>query len=280
MAGTPPDDPYDHDLSAEDPEEFGGPSELDRQPGRPSAEVYRRRRLAAGLAALVVLALLIGLVVWIGSLLGGSQEDPDDAPSPTVSTSPAASPTSNAPTSPEPSTEEPSSASASPTASGTQSPSPSVSESGSASASASADATASASPSATPVAQDCQPQDLSVSGATDQTSYAAEQDPVLELRIENVGEDPCRANVGTSQQVFTVTSGSDRIFSTEDCQVEGEDVQMTLEPGVQESARFTWDRTRSAPECAEVSSTPGAGTYRLVVSLGEITAQPVAFTLQ
>ena len=55
---------------------------------------------------------------------------------------------------------------------------------------------------------------------------------------------------------------------------------MTLEPGVQESARFTWDRTRSAPECAEVSSTPGAGTYRLVVSLGEITAQPVAFTLQ
>lgn len=278
MAGTPPDDPYDHDLSAEDPEEFGGPSELDRQPGRPSAEVYRRRRLAAGIAALVVLALLIGLVVWIGSLLGGGQEDPDDAPSPTVSTSPAASPTSSAPTSPEPSTEESGSASASPTASGTQSPSPSVSESGS--ASASADATASASPSATPVAQDCQPQDLSVSGATDQTSYGAEQDPVLELRIENVGEDPCRANVGTSQQVFTVTSGSDRIFSTEDCQVEGEDVQMTLEPGVQESARFTWDRTRRGRDLGAFRSRPGAGTYRLVVSLGEITAQPVAFTLQ
>ena len=266
MAGTPPDDPYDtpDDPYDEDVDVLYD-AELDEEPGegpvadgRPSPEVYRRRRVMAGIAALVAVALLVGLGVWIASLLGGGEDEPDGGASPTVATSPAAEPT-----------EPPESSGPGASPSATQEASPTTS--------ASAE---SATPTGTPQAQECAPQDLSVSGATDQTSYAADQEPVLELRIENVGEEPCEANVGTTQQVFTVTSGSDRIFSTEDCQVEGQDVQLMLEPGVQETARFTWDRTRSAPGCTEVSATPGPGTYRLEVALGEITAQPVAFTLQ
>lgn len=260
MAGTPPDDPYDvpDDSYVEDLDDPYD-DELDEDPedrpsadGRPSPEVYRRRRMMAGIAALVAVAALIGLGAWIISLLGGGEKEPDGGASPTATTSPSPQPTEST---------------GSPTA--TQEASPTASAS-----------TASVSPTGTPQARDCEPQDLSVSGATDQTSYGTDQQLVLELRVENVGADPCAANVGTTQQVFTVTSGSDRIFSTEDCQVEGQDVQLMLEPGVQETARFTWDRTRSAPGCTDVTATPGPGTYRLEVALGEITAQPVAFTLQ
>lgn len=264
MAGTPPDDPYDDDAYLDEPHE--SPAAL----ARPSPEVYRRRRIVAALAALILLALLISLVVWIASLFGGGN---DSASDPTTSSFSAPA-TSVASPSPSASATDEASASSSPSASGSESAEPTASPSGTESA------LAAASESATPQAQECSSPDLSVSGGTDQTSYAADAQPVLELRVENLGEEPCVTNVGTAQQKFTITSGSDRIFSTEDCQVDGTDVNLMLEPGVQETARFTWDRTRSAPGCAEVTATPGAGTYRLEVSLGDKTAQPVAFTLQ
>lgn len=266
MAGTPPDDPYDtpDDPYDEDVDDLYD-AELDEEPGegpvadgRPSPEVYRRRRVMAGIAALVAVALLVGLGVWIASLLGGGEDEPDGGASPTVATSPAAEPT-----------EPPESSGPGASPSATQEASPTTS--------ASAE---SATPTGTPQAQECAPQDLSVSGATDQTSYAADQEPVLELRIENVGEEPCEANVGTTQQVFTVTSGSDRIFSTEDCQVDGEDAMVEISPDEQERARLTWPRVRTGPDCAEIDAEPRSGTYRLEVSLGELQAQPVSFNLQ
>ena len=119
-----------------------------------------------------------------------------------------------------------------------------------------------------------------VSAATDQPTYTDGEEPVLELRVDNTGQEPCEANLGTSQQVFTVYSGSDRIFSTEDCQVEGEDAMVEISPEEQERARLTWPRVRTGPDCAEIDSEQSSGTYRLEVSLGELQAQPVSFTLQ
>lgn len=234
--GGMPGDPRSHDLL---------------RPQSPA--VYRRRRLAAGVVLVVVLALLVGLVWWLVSLF---RPAPDGA-----GAAPASS--SSAPASP--SADE---------ASGSDSPSapePSASPSASTSGSASADAAA---------AGDCPPGDIVISAATDQPTYTEGEEPVLELRVDNTGEEPCEANLGTSQQVFTVYSGSDRIFSTEDCQVEGEDALVEISPDEQERARLTWPRVRTGPDCAEVGSEPGTGTYRLEVSLGQLQAQPVSFSLQ
>lgn len=214
-----------------------------------SPAVYRRRRLVAVVLLVVVLVLLVTLVWWLVSLFRPAPA-PDEA-----GTAPSSSPGQ----------------SASPAATDSGTPSGTASPSASGSSSASADAA---------VAGDCPPGDIVISAATDQSTYTDGEEPVLELRVDNTGQEPCEANLGTSQQVFTVYSGSDRIFSTEDCQVDGEDAMVEISPDEQERARLTWPRVRTGPDCAEIDSDLRSGTYRLEVSLGELQAQPVPFNLQ
>lgn len=219
-----------------------------------SPAVYRRRRLVAVVLLVVVLALLVGLVWWLVSLFRPAPDEVGAAPTPDSSASASTSATGPGATA---------SASASESPSSSPDPSP--------------DASASGEPAA---AGDCPPGDIVISAATDQPTYTEGEEPVLELRVDNTGQEPCEANLGTSQQVFTVYSGSDRIFSTEDCQVEGEDAMVEISPDEQERARLTWPRVRTGPDCTETDAEPRGGTYRLEVSLGELQAQPVSFTLQ
>ncbi len=87
-------------------------------------------------------------------------------------------------------------------------------------------------------------------------------------------------NVGTSQQEFTVMSGSDRIFSTADCLADPSDIEITMKPGGSESARFTWERVRSAPGCKIVNAKPRPGWYGFTAKLGNITSQKTSFELK
>ena len=123
-----------------------------------SPEVYRRRRLVAALAAGVLLVLVaVGLVSAVAGMLGSGETE--DVPAPEAATASAAA------------------ASEEPFADFTPRPD------GSASASASAPATEG------PV-EECGP-DLAVRASTDRESYPEDVEPVLELTLENTGEDPC-----------------------------------------------------------------------------------------
>jgi hypothetical protein len=229
-----------------------------------SSEVYRRRRLVALVLLLVVVAIVVGLIWWIASIFRPTA--PEETPAPAAGSSQAAPPQSSA--SPTPG-EGPSSSDGA-TSGGNASATEGASEGPSDSESSSAEAAGGT----------CPPEDLMVSAATDQQEYSEGQEPVLELRVDNQGPEPCEANLGTTQQVFTLYSGSDRIFSTEDCAVDSQDALVEIYPDEQERSRFTWPRVRSVPGCEGVSPAPGSGTYRLEVSLGELEAEPVSFTLQ
>lgn len=236
-----------------------------------SPEVYRRRRIVALVLLVLVVAILVGLVWWIVSLFRPAGDAPtgaphDGSPSVAVPASPAG-------------TNGPGGAGASGDASSAPTEDPSGASSGE-STDASSDSASSSATEGSGSAVACQPGDLVLSAATDRQSYPEGEEPVLELRVDNTGDEPCEANLGTSQQVFTVYSGSDRIFSTQDCQVDGEDAMMRIAPDEQERSRFTWPRVRSAPDCTQIGAEPRSGTYRLEVSLGELTGQPVSFTLQ
>lgn len=236
-----------------------------------SPEVYRRRRIVALVLLVLVVAILVGLVWWIVSLFRpAGDEQPDVGATPSVSA--PASPEGTGGTDGADGPDGPDGTAPSGEASATPTEGASATDAASEPGSSATDGS--------PHADACQPGDLVISGATDRQSYPEGEDPVLELRVDNTGEQPCEANLGTSQQVFTVYSGSDRIFSTQDCQVDGEDASMEISPGEQERSRFTWPRVRSAEGCAEPGAEPRSGTYRLEVSLGELTAQPVSFTLQ
>lgn len=133
-----------------------------------------------------------------------------------------------------------------------------------------------------PASPTCDPSKVTVAAATDKTVYAADEKPMLTLQVSNGGTVACEVNMGTSQMEFVVTSGTDRIFSSRDCQAKSEDLMMVIEPGKSESANFPWQRNRSVEGCQPIAAEPGAGGayYVYVAKLGERTSQKAVFQLE
>ena len=143
-----------------------------------------------------------------------------------------------------------------------------------------AQATPSATPSI-PATPTCDQSLVTVSASTDKGAYAAGENPLLTLKVTNGGKVACEVNLGTSQMEYTVTSGSDRIFSSVDCQAESGDLVKTLAPGQSETANFPWQRNRTVPGCGAVSAKPGAGGayYMFVARLGTKSSSKAVFQL-
>ncbi|WP_104159950.1 hypothetical protein [Arthrobacter sp. ZGTC212] len=216
---------------------------------RPSAAVYRRRRIVAGILVLLVLmGLVAGISAAVNMLRG------DDSASATETTEEA--------TLPGPDSQQPGAAPA-----GTAAPTAPA-------ASPAATASATAAPAL------CPPASVGVSATTDALSYTAGVAPMLTMTVTNTGAEACDVNVGTSQMEFIITSGSDRIFSSADCQQAGEDLFKTIKPNTVETAKFSWDRQRSAPGCSEVASNPNPGTYSFTARLGNISSERTTFELE
>lgn len=201
---------------------------------KPSAAVYRRRRLFAGGALLLVLGLTAGGVATVSGALNAKTEQASSTEGGGAS--------------------EPSGGQTAPAAS--------------------------AAPSATPTASPtCDQKLVTVSAATNKTSYGPDEKPVLTLKVANGGKLPCKVNIGTSQMEYLVTSGSDRIFSSKDCQASSNDLVKTIAPGKSETANFPWPRNRSVQGCEKISDAAGAGYYVFIAKLGAKVSPPTVFQL-
>lgn len=139
------------------------------------------------------------------------------------------------------------------------------------------EATPTPTPAETGVNEDgtCKPSAVKVEALTDASTYAAGVNPQLSLSVTNTGTQPCRLNVGTSQQVFTITSGTDQYWTSTDCQKDPADAEVDLEPGktVTSSTPITWDRTRSSAESCdgERDQAPAGGaSYHLKTSVAGV----------
>ncbi|WP_413455366.1 hypothetical protein ACLQ8T_00590 [Glutamicibacter sp. FR1] len=198
---------------------------------KPSASVYRRRRITVAVLALVLIGLIVwGVVALVGVFAPDEQETAGNEPT-AQQTQPVPSPSA------EPEEDEDS-------------------------------------------AKMCSGEEIEVTATTDAKSYASDKKPTLILGIENVSKRECEVNVGSTQQEFLVSSGSDRIFSTVDCLENAEDVILAFKPGQKENSRFTWNRERSAPGCKAVSVQPRPGTYKFTAAVGDFVSEPVTFTLE
>ncbi len=121
----------------------------------------------------------------------------------------------------------------------------------------------------------CAAGNVSIAPVTDADTYAAGVMPKLSFTITNTGSEACKLNAGTSQQVYTITSGSETYWISTDCQTDPTDTEAVLEPGVAVSSTpFAWDRTRSAADTCMSSArpaVPAAGaSYHLSVSVAGI----------
>jgi hypothetical protein len=123
----------------------------------------------------------------------------------------------------------------------------------------------------------CKASDVKVVGVTDALSYAAGVDPQLSLTITNTGSTACSFKDGSDQQVYVITSGSEKIWSSKDCQTGAVSATTTLQPGVAvKSTPFPWDRTRSNPAACSATNAPqviaGGASYHLTVTVNGVAS--------
>ncbi|WAL72444.1 hypothetical protein OU787_13595 [Kitasatospora sp. YST-16] len=115
----------------------------------------------------------------------------------------------------------------------------------------------------------CTTAQLTLELASAQNSYAAKDKPKLALTVRNSSGAGCRINLSHEYSFLTVTSSAnERIWSSADCVTERVDAwaQIAGNSGVTET--FTWDRTRSKPQCATPDPTPAQpGNYLVQADL-------------
>lgn len=211
------------------------------RPRRPSPAVYRRRRIVVFTALIVVLALIIwGVWALIAGIARGAE-------------APASSPSASAPSASGSAVSDAPTDAAAPPASEAASPAPSAAGTG-----------------------ECSAANVTVTAVTDQTTYAADQNPQLSISLTNTSNADCTMNVGTSAQSFIITSGADTWWRSTDCQSAPSDQVVTIAAGqtVKSATPITWDRTRSSVDTcqdANRAKAPGGGaSYHLAVSIGGI----------
>lgn len=144
------------------------------------------------------------------------------------------------------------------------------------------------SPTASPTSKKptkCSKSDVKVTAATDKDAYDAKKKPKLTLGVKNVSDTACILDVGTKQLEFDITSGSDRIWSSRDCQDDSKNPDATVnkikfKPGDKKSASMTWPRIRSVKGCKAGLADIKPGTYRLETKVGSIESKGAYFTLK
>jgi hypothetical protein len=127
---------------------------------------------------------------------------------------------------------------------------------------------------ATNDADACDPADIELTAITDKGGYNAGELPLISMSITNTGSSACTINAGTDAQVYVITSGSDQIWSSRDCQTDPTPTETVLQPATPKSTTpFGWDRTRSSTDTCtgdRPQVAAGGASYHLTVKLGEI----------
>jgi hypothetical protein len=129
----------------------------------------------------------------------------------------------------------------------------------------------------------CTPGSVQVEAVMDKDDYAEGELPQLSLTLTNISSEPCLIHAGTDVQEYRITSGSDLIWSSKDCQQEPVPTELVLEPGkVVSTTPFGWSRERSDPTTCEgerAAAVGGGATYVLQVTVGEFESDTNRFVL-
>jgi hypothetical protein len=107
----------------------------------------------------------------------------------------------------------------------------------------------------------------------DQRVYSGKTKPKLYLGVKNTGKTECLVDMGSRALSFTIISGKDRIWSSDDCQGKGTKDVRLLKPGQTLWARSVWGKVRSAPGCPKNMASARPGTYVVEGSAGGVKAR-------
>lgn len=122
-------------------------------------------------------------------------------------------------------------------------------------------------------------------GSSPKTVFAAKDKPMLWFSVTNNGPQPCTINLGAKEQIFTITSGAETIWTSAHCNRDGlTDLPMTIASGEQKiSTPSAWFKVRSTVSggCGEdqASVITGGASYHLKVSVGGFESNDLQFIL-
>ena len=150
--------------------------------------------------------------------------------------------------------------------------------SGSPTAGATDSPAATASPTAAAV-PDCLRRDLTVTAATDASTYPAGSSPRLSAVVRNVSDHTCRFRTSPGDRVWTIVSGSDQVWTSADCAGKGAIARSRLKAGKTIAYTLVWNRHRSAKDCPVDTPQAPRGTYQLHVTVNGVAADTVVFHL-
>lgn len=229
-----------------------------RHPVGPEKPVVYWRRRALVLGALLVIVLVVVLIV-VGRGNGATSAAPSASASAGAGSGAGASSAGSA-----------GSGSGS---SRSAAPKPSASASASATKPAAADGST------------CTKDQIVLTPVLDKSAYGPTEDPKIAMSIKNSGTNSCHLDLGSAQQVLTISSGQEQYWSSMDCQTGGTNQDVTIKSGqTLTTPAIAWDRTRSSTSTCDSSRpavTAGGASYHLQVAVGNIESKTsVQFILQ
>jgi hypothetical protein len=216
--------------------------------------VYWRRRFAF-LASVVALVFLIVLTVRV--LTSDSSSTP--AASGTSRTPPTHS-HSHSRSSPRPSTSASSSSHSASASTSKSSPSGSTSSS--------------------VAPKQCTASQLSLSAASNRSSYSVGEQPVLSIVVKDVASVPCVQDLADPQIILRVYNGESRVWGSHDCKIEPGTNDQTLMAGSSVRVSIVWSGLSSQPSNCNNRQRAGAGTYTLYASLSGREGTAAQFTIR
>jgi hypothetical protein len=93
--------------------------------------------------------------------------------------------------------------------------------------------------------------------ATPNSTYSLQAKPTFVLRIRAVSGPPCRVDLSQAASSITISTKQERIWSSADC-VTDKQGRWVQAPTGGLTETFSWDRSRSKPQCATPSDTSPA----------------------
>ncbi|MFE4517196.1 hypothetical protein ACFRMQ_23725 [Kitasatospora sp. NPDC056783] len=111
-----------------------------------------------------------------------------------------------------------------------------------------------------------------------QNSYQPKDKPRLALTVKNSAGTNCRVDLGRTASVITVSgSSNDRVWSSGDCPADKGNIWVQLGANGSQTETFTWDRSRSKPQCATADQAPPpSGTYVVLAELTGLSGDKVS----
>lgn len=126
----------------------------------------------------------------------------------------------------------------------------------------------------------CAATDLVLTIVPGASTFAAGVSPTFTLTITDNGPAPCLVDAGDTHRAIVITSGTDRIWSNQDCAAAAADPRtLLLTPKQTDTTQLAWNLVRSAPGCPAGLPVPAAGTYVASFTVAGATAAPAVFGL-